>query len=114
MSGHTFEFGEVNGQRKIIPIGSKGDDFPIMGADPAMFRGPDAATPSPPPARTSKNRPTKPVNVLQAAKARLREVKREINRLRKLEAERDELTRLIQAAEQKPCAIVRDIAVKRG
>ncbi len=57
---------------------------------------------------------TKPINVLQLAKARLREVEREIKRLRALEGERDELRRVIDAATNKPRAVVRDITAARG
>ena len=43
-----------------------------------------------------------PKNVVAFAKARLREVKAEIRRLKALEKERGELERLIAAAESKP------------
>lgn len=55
-----------------------------------------------------------PVNVVKLAKARLRDVERELKRMRLLEGERDELRRLLDAATRKP-RIVRDpIPLKRG
>lgn len=48
---------------------------------------------------------SRPFNVLQAAKARLRELAKEIARLEKLKSERDELKRLVAAA-QKPATVV--------
>ena len=53
--------------------------------------------------------PDKPINVVSLARRRLREVKREIKRLRKLEAERDQLQRLINAADGKPVAVVTEL-----
>lgn len=54
-----------------------------------------------------------PPNVLKLARARLRAVESEIRRLKKLEAERDELRRLIDAATNKPRAVVRELPTKR-
>jgi hypothetical protein len=48
------------------------------------------------------------------AKARLREVKSELRRMKALEKERDELERLIGAAEGKPRAVVREIKRSAG
>jgi hypothetical protein len=62
----------------------------------------------------SQARATSPKNVVALAKARLREVKSEIRRLKALEKERDELTRLIEAAESKPRAVVREIKRTAG
>ena len=42
--------------------------------------------------------PPRPINVVRLAKQRLREVEREIKRLKALETERDELRRLLDAA----------------
>lgn len=41
----------------------------------------------------------KPVDVIKLARKRLREVRREINRLEKLRAEEEQLTRLLNAAD---------------
>lgn len=41
-------------------------------------------------------------NVVKAARARLREVERQIKQIRKLEKERDELKRLLSAAKAEP------------
>lgn len=46
-------------------------------------------------------------NVVRIARERLRDVEREIKRLRALEKERDELKRLIEAAATKPRPVVR-------
>lgn len=57
----------------------------------------------------------KPLNVCKLARARLKEIEREIKRLQSLEKERDELRRLLDAAKTKPLAVVRGItAAKRG
>lgn len=49
---------------------------------------------------------TAPFNVLAAAKARVRELNREIARLEKLTVERDQLKRLLAAANQKTGAVL--------
>ncbi len=115
--GHSFEFSPFAGIVEVDSSGG-GNAEQIVPANAELFRAPDqtipkrSATPIKP-AHPAKQ-PTKPLNVLKAAKARLREVERDLKRLAKLEVERDELKRLIHAAENKPCAIVRDIAAKRG
>lgn len=60
-------------------------------------------------ARPQAEQPEKPINVVALARRRLREVKREIKRLRKLEAERDQLQRVINAADGKPVAVVTEL-----
>ncbi len=109
--GHSFEFSVDHG---AIPIGDPGDDFPIVAANPALFGR--ALAPEVPKAAPAKPVAVeKPLNVVKAAKARLKDVNREIKRLRKLEAERDELVRLLAAANNKPRANLRDISTaKRG
>ncbi len=110
MSGHSFQFAP-NG---IVAVeqGSNEVNETIIPANADFFKAPSPV--STPVKCVKPSLQQKPINVVKAAKRRLREVKKEITRLRKLERERDELTRLITAAEQKPCAIVRDIAAKRG
>lgn len=54
-----------------------------------------------------------PLDVIKAARARLRWVRKEIKALRKLEAEEAKLERLLAAADA-PLAIVRDINPKRS
>ena len=54
-------------------------------------------------------KPITPKDVVKMAKRRLREVRREIKQLTKLRKEEQELTRLIDAAEGKQLAVVRDI-----
>jgi hypothetical protein len=56
----------------------------------------------------------KPINVVKLARARLRDVQRGIKQLRKLEKERDELERLIRAADGKPVAVVANIRTAKG
>lgn len=53
------------------------------------------------PARKASATTTGPINVVREARKRLREIHREIKRLRKLETERDELMRLLDAAQPK-------------
>ena len=55
----------------------------------------------------------KPFDVLKLAKARLRTVRKELKRLKALEAEQTKLMRLLDAAEGKPLAVVRGIDSKR-
>ena len=50
--------------------------------------------------------PAEPLDVLRAARARLRFLNAEIKKLRKLESERAQLTRLLDAADGKPAAVV--------
>lgn len=61
------------------------------------------------PSRSKPPRPApkapEPINVLRLAKVRLREVRRELRRMRDLEQERAELERLIAAAENKPVSL---------
>lgn len=62
-------------------------------------------------------KPTKkpaPKDIVALAKARLREVKAEIRRMKKLEHECAELERLIQAAENKPLALVKQLKRSAG
>lgn len=54
-------------------------------------------------------KPAAPKNVVALAKARLREVKTELRRLKALEKEKGELERLIAAAENKPKTNLREI-----
>lgn len=55
-----------------------------------------------------------PKNVVALAKARLREVKAELRRLKALEKEKGELERLIAAAENKPKSNLREIKRSAG
>ncbi len=111
MSGQGFQFTPGG----LATISDDGDDYAIIPANPAMFKGPDQ-TVSIPVAKRASAPLTKPkaLDVLKLAKKSLREMNREIARLVKLTKARDELQRLVDAAEQKPRAIVRDIAAKRG
>ena len=56
--------------------------------------------------------PISPRDVVRLARARLKDVEREIKRLHKLEAERDELKRLLDAAAGKPLALVRSLPTR--
>lgn len=69
-----------------------------------------AQAPTPPKAA----KPIKPQNIVSLAKARLREVKTELRRMRALEKERDELERLIKAAENAPRATVTNLKRSAG
>lgn len=61
-----------------------------------------------------KPKPAAPKNVVALAKARLREVKAELRRLKALEKEKGELERLIAAAENKPKTNLREIKRTAG
>ncbi len=56
----------------------------------------------------------KPIDVIKLARRRLREVERDIRRIKALERERDELKRLLDAADNRPRAVVRELSAKRG
>lgn len=65
--------------------------------------------------RTHKPAPKlAPKNVVALAKARLRDVKAELRRLKALEKEKGELERLIAAAENKPKTNLREIKRTAG
>lgn len=72
----------------------------------------DAISPRP----VAKQKPSKLAsrNVVQLAKARLREIKAELRHMKALEKERAQLERLIAAAEEKPRAVVREIKRTAG
>lgn len=53
-----------------------------------------------------------PKNIVRAAKARVKEIERDLKRLAALQVERDQLRRLIAAAEGKPVGVVVGIAKK--
>lgn len=55
-----------------------------------------------------------PTNVVALAKARLRDVKKELRRMKALEKERDELERLVAAAERKPKTVLREVKTTAG
>lgn len=112
MSGHSFQFTPAG--LVATEQGSNEANETIIPANPEMFRAPEVRAVAPN-AQTARRICTdKPLNIVKAAKKRLRDVERDLRANAKLEVERDELKRLIHAAENKPCAIVRDIAAKRG
>lgn len=51
-----------------------------------------------------------PIDVVKLAKRRLREVERDLRQMKRLETERDQLRRLIDAADAKPRAVVTAIS----
>lgn len=72
---------------------------------------------SPTHARRSASRPAKtptPRGIVAQARQRLRDVNAELRRMKALEKERDQLKRLIDAADNKPRAIVREIKRSAG
>jgi hypothetical protein len=80
--------------------------------------GEDARESSPPP-RPLKAPPARaqaitPKDVVKLARTRLREVEKDLKRLRRLEVERDELRRLLDAAKTKPRGVVREIKRSAG
>ncbi len=120
---HGFEF--ANGG--IYPLGTNFGlvaEGAIAGATTALAevfeavpvavapvrRPADITVGSAPPA--AKPSPLKPVDVVKLARARLREVERDIKRLKKLEVERDELKRLLDAAAHKPSRNLRSLPTR--
>lgn len=97
-------------------VSSRGDDAlaPNMGrgrsapAQASLFPEParQAAPPTPASPAREPSRLQKPRDIVKAAKARIREIKREIARAEKLRKELDELTRLVAAAEAPKLAVV--------
>lgn len=87
------------------------EDLDDEGGEPAShgFAAPPAAGKK----RQAPRVDPAPPNVLKLARERLRYVEREIKRLKKLEVERDELRRLLDAAKTKPRAVVRELPTKR-
>ena len=86
----------------FVPAGST---IPNTGAVRGGFIRPEDDEPvavTPPPARAPQAKPVTPKGVVAMAKARLREVKSELRRMKALEKEKGELERLIAAAEHKP------------
>lgn len=75
------------------------DDEPFTGVRPQMEAPRVAPKPEPKPAKRITSR-----SVIAQAKAELRELNKEIARLRKLEAQRDAIKRLLDAADRKPNA----------
>jgi hypothetical protein len=57
--------------------------------------------------KRAKRAPAESFDVIKAAKARLREVKRQLKAMKALEVERDQLTRLLAAAERAPAGVKR-------
>lgn len=105
--------GHVPVKQKSSDIGSSvvPTDAAEQVAAPSVPRVYGAPTPKPeaPIAAKQPAPELTPKDVVRLARKRLVEVKREIARLRKLEVERDQLTRLLDAADGKPRAVVRDL-----
>lgn len=96
--------GGIQGARVVGAIQLDEDDDDVEDASSELTRPAPRATVRKPVAKL----PT-PKDVVKLARARLREVKRELRRMRGLEEERAELERLINAAENKPRAVVREL-----
>lgn len=64
--------------------------------------------------RRAESRDLTPQDVVKLAKRRLREIKRELKALRKLEAEKSQLERLVNAADGRPVAVVRELKRSSG
>lgn len=90
------------------------DGFSGRAAMEQRFRQHEERTAEKPRSAPKPQDVTKPVNVIKLARARLAEVKREIKRLRKLEAEQKELERLLDAARGKRLATVRELKRASG
>lgn len=85
--------------------------------DPPPWSAPEiAAKPQQPPAMAQKPaaKAPAPMNIIALAKARLKEVKAELKRMKALEKECGELERLLEAANKKPRAVVRELKRAAG
>lgn len=121
MDQHGFEFTPAG----IVPIGSyrpEMEEGHISGAT-AHVPKPDAAVSvQSPPAHVPRTvpaavAPLAPRDVIRLARKRLREVEREIARITKLQKERDQLRRLLDAADgkiSKGPGVLRDITQHRA
>lgn len=83
------------------------DDYDPSVDNVAASRGAPLRAPARPKRVVAK---VAPVDVVKLAKRRLREVERDLRRMKRLETERDQLRRLIDAAESKPRAVVTAIS----
>ena len=98
--------------QQLRDLGAQAENFQAVYDPPA-----EAEVAPRPSSKKSPAAPAKevsPKNILALAKARLRDVKAELRRMKALEKERGELERLITAAENKPRAVVRDIKRTAG
>lgn len=64
--------------------------------------------------KAPKSGAVSPKNIVATAKKRLRDIESELRRMKRLEKERDELRRLVEAATNKPRAVVREIKRSAG
>ena len=94
--------------KPIEGFGDELDSFPIS---PPPYARPEAPSQVSKPKVTGKQTPK---NIVALAKARLREVKVELKRMKALVKECGELERLIKAAEDKPRAVVRELKRTAG
>lgn len=114
MSGHGFEFAGgiiipiVDGDQQSTaksfhgrpPVRTRQTEAPQLAQQPGHRVEPNPVKRSDP----SKPKPLSTQNVLTLARARVREIKGELKRMRALERELAELQRLIKAAKEKPAA----------
>jgi hypothetical protein len=99
-------------------VGSGGDSVAsAMAARAAIERGvaPEPVVEQPAqPTQSKQQKPAGPVDVIKLARQRLKEVRSELKRMKKLQAEEQRLTRLLAAADGKQLATVRDISRRVG
>ena len=93
------------------PGQQRGGVVPEVTSDGPVFV--ELPEPAPVHRPAAKNKPA-PKNIVALAKARLREVKKELKVKKALEKERDELERLIAAADSKPRAVVTNLKRTAG
>lgn len=104
----------------LVPVGSvvpsTEDDEPVGAYVPVMMMNTASVAAQPQAApRETKKKPATPKDIVGLAKARLKEVKQELRRMKTLEKECGELERLIAAAEDtKPRAVVRELKRSAG
>lgn len=101
MANHTIDFADIAANRAAFEQShSKPRSAPVPVA---------VATPAPVEPKPVASKPLTPGELVKAARARLRDIRKEIKRLRALEREAEELSRLIKAAKEKPRNNLRQI-----
>jgi hypothetical protein len=106
-----------------VPALTASSSTPVAGLDDEFAQTLQYASPPPsfpraepaaPPPTIKPSKALKTTNVLALAKARLKDINKELRRMKALEKERAELERLIAAAQTKPRAVVSAIKPARS
>jgi|GEM_PF-4856839 hypothetical protein len=95
--------------RRCVDCGEIVKDVDLPVPEQRQTASVPAAPPSKPGKKSTAAPRSKPVDVIKLAKQRLREVLRELKTMRRLEDEKAQLERLLNAADGKPAAVVREL-----